>query len=89
MSLLSFSFNKKTLKAHQKERIIACCFDWMINDEKVAVKAYSMNTLFLFGKDFNWIHPELTQILERDYPHQSCGFQARAKHILKHIKRKK
>lgn len=70
---------------HQ-ERIIEVCFDYMIRDEKIAPKAYSMNTLYLFGKDYDWIHPELVLILERDYQMQSSGFKARAKHILKKIK---
>lgn len=80
---------KHTLIHTYKERIIEVCFDYMINDEKIAPKAYSMNTLFLFGQDFNWIHPELALILERDYQMQSSGFKARAKHILKKIKRQK
>jgi len=80
---------KKTLSAIHKDRIIETCFDWMINDEKIAVKAYSMSTLYLFGKDYKWVHPELVQILEQDYSSQSAGFQARAKHILKKIKTKK
>lgn len=80
--------NKMLLPKH-KERIIETCFDWMINDEKIAVKAYSMNTLYLFGKDYKWIHPELSQILEQDYASQSAGFKARAKHILKKIKTKR
>ncbi|WP_338730955.1 hypothetical protein R3L15_07765 [Mangrovimonas cancribranchiae] len=46
-----------------------------------------MNTLFLFGQDYDWIHPELALILERDYHIQSSGFKARAKHILKKIKK--
>ncbi len=70
---------------HQ-ERIISICFDYMIRDEKIAPKAYSMNTLYLFGRDYDWIHPELVLILERDYQMQSSGFKARAKHILKKIK---
>ncbi|MFD1163519.1 MULTISPECIES: adenylosuccinate lyase [Hwangdonia] len=73
-------------KTH-KERIIEVCFDYMINDEKIAPKAYSMNTLFLFGKDYDWVHPELALILERDFQMQSSGFKARAKHILKKIKK--
>lgn len=77
---------KKALTETHKERIIEVCFDYMINDEKIAPKAYSMNTLFLFGKDFDWIHPELALILERDFQMQSSGFKARARHILKKIK---
>jgi len=69
-----------------RERIIESCFDYMINDEKIAPKAYAMNTLFLLGKDYDWIHPELVLILERDYQMQSSGFKARARHILKKIK---
>ena len=61
----------------------------MINDEKIAPKAYSMNTLFLLGKDYDWVHPELALILERDFQMQSSGFKARARHILKKINKAK
>ena len=77
---------KSSLSAIHKERIIEVCFDYMINDEKIAPKAYSMNILYLLGQDYDWIHPELVLILERDYQMQSSGFKARAKHILKKIK---
>ncbi|MFH4964164.1 adenylosuccinate lyase [Gaetbulibacter sp. M235] len=80
---------KKTLLPKHKELIIENCFDWMIRDEKIAVKAFAMNTLYLFGKDYKWIHPELVQILEQDFQNQSPGYKARAKHILKKIKAKK
>ncbi len=69
-----------------KEKIVEACFDWMINDEKIAPKAYSMNALYLLGKEYDWIHPELAMILERDFQMQSSGFKARARHILKKIK---
>lgn len=75
------------LNSIHKERIIEVCFDYMIRDEKIAPKAYSMNTLYLFGKDYEWIHPELVLILERDYQMQSSGFKARARQILKKIKK--
>lgn len=78
---------KNALTETHKERIIEVCFDYMINDEKIAPKAYSMNTLFLLGKDYDWVHPELVLILERDFQMQSSGFKARARHILKKIKK--
>lgn len=78
---------KKALSIEHQERIIEVCFDYMINDEKIAPKAYSMNTLFLFGQDFDWIHPELALILKRDFQMQSSGFKARARHILRKIKK--
>ncbi|MFK7783390.1 adenylosuccinate lyase [Psychroserpens sp.] len=77
---------KTALTSIHKERIVEACFDWMINDEKIAPKAYSMNSLYLLGQDIDWIHPELKIILERDYQMQSSGFKARARHILKKIK---
>ena len=77
---------KSALSNKHKERIVEACFDWMINDEKIAPKAYAMNTLFLLGQDYEWVHPELIMILERDYQMQSSGFKARARHILKKIK---
>ena len=78
---------KSALLPKHKEKIVESCFDWMINDEKIAPKAYAMNTLYLLGQDYDWIHPELAMILERDYHMQSSGFKARARHILKKIKR--
>jgi len=78
---------QSSLKAIHKERIIEACFDYMINDEKIAPKAYAMNTLYLLGQDYDWVHPELAIILERDYKKQSAGFKARARHILKKIKK--
>ena len=80
---------KSALQFKHKEKIIETCFDIMITDEKIAPKAYAMHTLYLFGKDFDWIHPELLQILERDFPDQSPGFKARAKHLIKKIKKEK
>lgn len=70
-----------------KERIIETCFDWMINDEKVAPKAYAMTSLHMLGNEYDWIHPELAIILERDFKLQSAAFKARARHILKKIKK--
>ena len=72
-----------------KEKIIEACFDWMINDEKIAPKAYAMNSLYLLGNEYDWIHQELAIILERDFQMQSSGFKVRARHILKKIKKQK
>lgn len=79
---------QKKLNPTHQEYIVEACFDWMISDQKVATKAYAMTTLYMFGNDFNWIHPELAQILEQDFQIQSAAFKARARHILKKIKKK-
>ncbi|OEK08720.1 adenylosuccinate lyase [Flavivirga aquatica] len=78
---------QKALTKTHKERIIETCFDYLINDEKVAPKAYGMVALFLLGTEYDWIYPELTLILERDFQMQSAAFKARARHILKKIKK--
>lgn len=80
---------KNKLTETHKERIIETCFDYMINDEKVAAKAYGMTTLFMFGKDYDWVHPELELILKRDFQSQSAAFKARARQILKKMNKKR
>ena len=87
----NYSKTDHLIKTHltetHKEKITEACFDWMISDQKIAPKAYAMNALYLLGLEYGWIHPELTIILERDFQIQSSGFKARAKQILKKIKR--
>lgn len=78
---------KDYLKPEHKERIIELSFDYMITDQKVAAKAYSMNTLYLLGKEYEWIHPELSMILERDFNLGTAAFKARARHLLKKLKK--
>lgn len=65
--------------------IIEACFDWMISDEKVAIHAYSMQILFILGKENNWINTELKQILIDNMTFGSKGYIVRAKKILKAI----
>ncbi|MDO7170617.1 adenylosuccinate lyase [Mariniflexile sp. AS56] len=76
---------QKVLKPKHKEQLIEVCFDWMIGNHKIAPKAYAMDTLFNLGYDYPWVHPQLTQILEKDFPLQSAGYKARAKRILKKL----
>ncbi|GAA4291399.1 adenylosuccinate lyase [Aestuariibaculum suncheonense] len=80
---------KKSLTSLPKEKMIEACFDWMINDHKVAAKVHAMETLFLLGKETPWIHPQLVDILQQDFHHQSAAFKSRAKHILNKMKKLK
>ena len=59
--------------------------DWLIGNEKVAIHAYSMQTLFVFGKESDWIHNELRQVLVDNIAYGSAGYVSRAKRILKAI----
>lgn len=83
----------KHLTQAQIQRIVETGFDWLITDQKIAVKAYTMNTLFLFGKLEKWIHPELEHLIRTKIIHESKGCKARGKYILgeieKHQKSKK
>ncbi len=78
---------KNILTESHKERIIENCFDYLIGNQKVGAKAYSMTTLFIFGQDYDWVHTELAHILEADFSKQSNAYKARARHILKKIKK--
>jgi hypothetical protein len=79
--------NKKIqLSEKQLEEIIESSFDWLINDIKVATKAYSIRTLFLLGQHYDWIHPELKTIITKDFPNHTAAYKAVAKEVLKKIK---
>lgn len=74
---------KPFLTTQHKDALTACCFDWMIGNEKVAVDAYAMTCLYIFGKESDWIHQELRDILEENMAKKSCGYKARGLKILK------
>ncbi|SHI76303.1 hypothetical protein SAMN04488096_104150 [Mesonia phycicola] len=73
------------LQPKDQEKIISICFDWLITPQKMAPQAYSMLTLYLLGKENDWVHPELKSILEQNYASGSAGYKARARQILKNI----
>ncbi|MEP2937308.1 MAG: adenylosuccinate lyase [Gilvibacter sp.] len=80
---------KKVLTQKHKEQITANCFDWLITDQKVACKAYSISALYLLGTEFDWIHPELETILREGYNKHTAAFKARARHFLTKIEKRK
>ena len=87
--LLTISHFKKkeiTLSENQLHQITENCFDWLIKENKVAAKCYSIRSLYLLGNHFKWIRPELKIILEKDYPKHSPAYKAVAREILRKIK---
>ena len=70
----------------QEKKIIETCLDWLIQDEKVAAKAYSMRALYNFGEKNQWINEELKTILSQDYPNHSAAYKAVARDILRKLK---
>jgi len=76
---------KNKLTGKQKERIVENSFDWIIEEHKVATQVFAMDTLYLMGKEYNWIHKELKLILQKNASSGSAGYQAHARNILKKI----
>ena len=59
----------------------------MITDQKVAVKAYTMTTLFYLGTEVDWVHPELERLMQEGYADGSAAFKARCRHIKEAIRK--
>jgi hypothetical protein len=75
------------LTKNQEQKIIESCFDWLILENvKVATKAYSIRALFELGKKNDWVYPELKRILTDDYVKYSAAYKAVAREIVKKIK---
>ncbi|MDV7188215.1 adenylosuccinate lyase [Lutibacter sp. TH_r2] len=94
-NFLAIAYNSKTTNLIKKkltnthiEAIIETGFDWMISQHKVAVKAYTMNTLYLFGKNSDWVHKELKLIIQQNILNESAAYKARGKMTLALINKK-
>ncbi|MEH6679402.1 MAG: adenylosuccinate lyase [Sediminicola sp.] len=71
-----------TLDGKHLDLMASICFDWLIGNHKVATKAYAMESLYLLGKQFTWIHPQLGPVLEQNYALGSAAYMARARAVL-------
>ncbi len=91
MFLITSHYKKNgiPLSENQLQKITESCFDWLINDTKVASKCYSIRTLHIIGKHVDWIYPELRIILNKDYKSHSAAYKAVAREILKKINNQK
>ncbi|GGK59592.1 MULTISPECIES: adenylosuccinate lyase [Flavobacteriaceae] len=85
-NFIAIAFTSKTdilfknfLTKNHVDKFIETCFDWMLSDHKVATKAYSMNALFLLGKNYDWVHQELKLILQQNIVKESAAYKARGK----------
>jgi len=74
-----------SIRDQHLEKIIESGFNWMITNQKIAVQAYTMQTLYLLGKKYDWIHIELALILEKNIPTGSTGYKNRGRKVLKAI----
>lgn len=81
------NLTKEFLQEEHIEKIIETGFDWLITPQKIAVRAYTMNSLFLFGLTRDWVHPELEHLIRTKIIHESKGCKARGKYILNAIEK--
>ncbi|MGJ8666252.1 MAG: adenylosuccinate lyase [Patiriisocius sp.] len=63
-------------RSEYRETLVESAFDWLITDKKVATQAFAIKSLFLLGTEYDWIHPELKTILERNMPTGSAGYKS-------------
>jgi hypothetical protein len=92
---LAHAYNSKTpssikenLSKKHKDLIIETCFDWLISTHKVAVKVFAMESLYLFGSDYEWVHRELALIIQQNIICESAAYKARGGKLLKLLKQK-
>ena len=69
----------------EKEQIISCNFDWLIEDHKVATQVFAMDTLYLWGREDKWVHSELKSVLEKNTGTGTSGYKAHARKLLKNL----
>ncbi|GEQ85988.1 hypothetical protein ULMS_14960 [Patiriisocius marinistellae] len=63
-------------RGEYREQLVECCFDWLISEKKVATQAFAIKSLFLLGKEYDWIHPELKVIIEQNINTNSAGYKS-------------
>jgi len=75
-----------------KNNIVEASFEWLTGQHKTAAQVFAMESLFILGRESDWILDELYSILDMHYPNKSSGYQSRARKIMDKIskvKRKK
>ena len=66
--------------------VMNACFNYLENPKSpIAVKAFSMTTLFNLAKVYPDILQELKQIIEEGWDNETPAFKSRGKQILKYI----
>lgn len=80
--------NPGFLTEKQILQITEMCFQWIISDQKVAVKAYAILALYETGKRVGWVYPELIPVLQHGFPDHSPAYRSVARKVLSKIEKK-
>ena len=70
-----------------KLHMVHCNFIWFTAPYRVAVKVHAMENLSSLITIEEWIKPNLIDIIELHYPTQSAAYKARARTVLKRLKK--
>jgi myosin-crossreactive antigen len=85
MFLVQDNSKNNYLTENHIESITEACFDWLIEEYRVAVKHHAVYTLIETGKHINWVYPELRTILEKEIEFPSPGYRSIVKKFLRLI----
>ncbi|PCH76074.1 MAG: hypothetical protein COB98_07290 [Flavobacteriaceae bacterium] len=69
----------------QEEQLVAIHFDWLTSNTAIAVKVYSMETLYQLGFSNSWVHPALKTILIQELSSESPAYRAHGKKLLNNL----
>ncbi|MEL6483564.1 MAG: hypothetical protein AAFP96_01810 [Bacteroidota bacterium] len=75
----------KAINTTHKEILLSTNFDWLIGPYRAATKVFAMTNVYYLGKEFAWVHPELTSVLQETLSEGSRAYQNRGSKILKRL----
>ncbi|MEM6893360.1 MAG: hypothetical protein AAF554_06675 [Bacteroidota bacterium] len=76
---------QKAINKGHKDVLLSTNFDWLIGPYRAATKVFAMTNVYYLGKDFDWVHPELTSVLQDTLSKGSTAYQNRGSKILKRL----
>lgn len=83
--ILKKAFNQLDRKIQL--HMVDCNFIWFTEAYRVAVKVHAMENLSQLCHLEDWIKPNLIELIELNYQSQSAAYQARARMVLKRLKK--
>lgn len=84
--LFIISNSKIQLSDLQEITIVETALDWFISDEKVATKVNALKIMTHFSAKFPWLKNTLTELIEKEYPHQLPSYKIASRSTLAKFK---
>lgn len=70
----------------QEKTFVETALDWFISDEKVATKVNALKIMSHFSGKFPWLKTTVTELIEKEYPHQLPSYQIASRAALAKFK---